>query len=197
MSTLSYIRNLITDPNIASITPTSSWGVKRVCKDIDFDVRNCIVEYGPGTGVFTKFLLSHLTPDSKLILVEKNPNFVSILNKCFQQFDNVLIYNESAECVDDILTDCGEKEANYILSGIPFSFFSDQLRDDIISKTYSILRDGGHFLPYQTFFQKDSHLKSYLMKYFEVVEDNYFLRNIPPMRTYKAKKETNAGIKTS
>jgi phosphatidylethanolamine/phosphatidyl-N-methylethanolamine N-methyltransferase len=188
MSTFAYIRNLFSDPDIASITPTSKWAVKSICNNIDFHKRNVVVEYGPGTGVFTKYLLSKLSPDSKIILIEKNKNFVNILIETFQQYPNVFIYNESAESVNDLLFESGEQSANYVLSGIPFSFFDGQLRDRIVSNTYSVLKDEGSFLPYQTFFQKDEHLKDYLKNYFDEVEDQYFLANLPPMRTYFATK---------
>ncbi|MBM7659828.1 phospholipid N-methyltransferase [Bacillus mesophilus] len=188
MSTISYIKNILTDPDIASITPTSKWGVRNICQSIDFNSRNVVIEYGPGTGVFTKYLHSKLTPESKVILIEKNKNFVTILKDAFKHHPNVFIYRESAETVNDLLKECEEKCANYVLSGIPFSFFDDQLRDRIVSNTYSVLDDGGVFLPYQTFFQKDEHLKEYLLNYFEEVEDQYYLFNLPPMRTYMATK---------
>ncbi|WP_456275930.1 class I SAM-dependent methyltransferase [Bacillus sp. AK128] len=189
MSTISYIKNLFSDPDIASITPTSKYGVKSICNRIDFNKRNVIIEYGPGTGVFTNYLQSKLTSDSKIILIEKNKNFVSILKRAFQENPNIFIYHESAESVNDILLETQEQKADYILSGIPFSFFDDQLRSQIVGTTYTVLKQGGRFLPYQTFFQKDEHLKEYLLNYFEEVEDQYFLRNLPPMRTYCATKK--------
>lgn len=73
MSTLAYLRAVLRDIHVASITPTSSVGVKFICQEIDFGKRNVIVEYGPGMGV----LLPRVSHDSKIILIEKNPDFVS------------------------------------------------------------------------------------------------------------------------
>lgn len=113
--------------------------------------------------------------------------FVRVLRKTFHD-PRVRIYGDSAENVKDILAREGEPEADYILSGIPFSFFSDALRDRIVSRTHDVLRPGGKFLPYQTFFQKNEHLLDYLTRYFSEVRDEFFFYNVPPMRIYEAVK---------
>src|SRR3972149_3700301 len=81
MSTLSYVKNFLSDKYIASITPTSDFGVKKVCSKIDFSRCGLVVEYGPGTGVFTKYLLQKMGADSLLIMIERNANFVTLLRK--------------------------------------------------------------------------------------------------------------------
>ena len=85
MDTLIYIMNFIKDRNVASITPTSSVGVKKVCNKIDFSQNSLIVEYGPGTGVFSKYLLRQMGEDSRLILIERNRNFNSLLKRKHQR----------------------------------------------------------------------------------------------------------------
>lgn len=187
MSTFLYLKNMIRDKNIASITPTSHAGVKRVCERIDFSKPNVIVEYGPATGVFTYYLLERLSSDSRLILIERNQEFVRILKDRIQD-ERVSVYGESAEQVQEIVQNEGLEQVDYIISGIPFSFFSDALRDEIVRKTHAVLRPQGKFLPYQTFFQKDKHLYDHLVRYFSDVRDEIFIYNVPPMRIYEAVK---------
>lgn len=187
MSTFVYIKNLIKDKDIASITPTSAYGVQKVCKKIDFTKDNVYVEYGPATGVFTRYILKNMTDGSKIILIEKNGSFASILRKSFPD-QRIHIHHDSAENVRDIVLRISEKGAGYILSGIPFSFLSHSLRKDIIEQTHRTLRDNGKFLPYQTFFQRDSHLLDYMKDTFSVVNDGFCFLNVPPMRIYEAIK---------
>jgi phospholipid N-methyltransferase len=52
INTLYYLKNLITDIHVASITPTSRFGVEKVLEKIDFQKNKLILEYGPG-GDFT------------------------------------------------------------------------------------------------------------------------------------------------
>ncbi|MBU9720933.1 MULTISPECIES: class I SAM-dependent methyltransferase [Bacillaceae] len=186
MSTKEYIKNIFKDPKIASITPTSQSCVAEICKRIDFEKRLVIIEYGPATGVFTEYLLNHLTDDSLIIAVELNPNFANYLGGNIQDH-RLKVHQGNAEFIDKIMEDYDE-EVDYVLSGIPFSLMTHNGRLSVVQKTHKLLKKGGKFLPYQTFFQRDEHLLHYLYHQFPEVNDNYLFRNIPPMRIYEAIK---------
>ena len=83
---LSYIVNFIKDKNIASVTPTSQFGVKRILKKINFEKDLTIVEYGPGTGVITKALLKKMPKNAKLIAIDTNAAFIKILQKQIKEY---------------------------------------------------------------------------------------------------------------
>ncbi|MCI3922599.1 methyltransferase domain-containing protein [Paenibacillus sp. TRM 82003] len=185
MSTFVYIKNLIRDRDIASITPTSSFGVRKVCSKIDFTKDNLFVEYGPATGVFTRYLLKRMTENSAIVCIERNADFVSILRREFPA-DRVKIYHDSAENVRTIVSRLSPDGADYVLSGIPFSFFDVEMRRRIVRETFDVLKPRGKFLPYQTFFQRDHHLIDHLLETFPDVKDEYFVMNVPPMRIYEA-----------
>ncbi|HKI46456.1 MAG TPA: methyltransferase [Balneolales bacterium] len=186
MSTLSYIKNFLTDKNVASITPSSTACVKHVCKKIDFNKKFVIFEYGPGTGVFSRYLLDHMTKDSRLILIELNNNFVEKLREEFID-ERVRIFDDSAEEVGTIAENLGIENADYVLSGIPFSFLEDDQKLNILQQTYDLLRAGGKFLAYQT----SGHLKVPIRKIFGQVHTELELLNIPPMLVYEAVKSAN------
>jgi phospholipid N-methyltransferase len=179
--------NFLKDRNVASITPTSSVGVKKVCSRIDFSQNSLIVEYGPGTGVFSKYLLHRMGEDSRLILIERNGNFKSILARKISD-PRVVLVHDSCENVLEALRKCKESEADYIISGIPFSFLDADLKHRILYSTHRALKRGGKFLVYQTCFQTNNHLKVHLQQYFPIVNSKYELANIPPLRTYEAIK---------
>jgi phospholipid N-methyltransferase len=183
MSTLTYLKNFIRDKNVASITPTSPFGVRKVCEKIDFKKRNVIIEFGPGSGVFSKYILRKMTRDSKLILIELNKNFVTILQHRVKD-QRVGIFNDNAENVLDILESAHELGADYIISGIPFSFIPFSTKNSILNNTYLALRNGGKFLVYQ----HSNHLKDYLKRHFDMVRIEHEIRNIPPLCIYEAIK---------
>ena len=187
MDTFVYMMNFLRDKNVASVTPTSSVGVKRVCSKIDFSRDSLIVEYGPGTGVFSKYLLKQMGHDSRLILIELNKNFKSILKAKITD-PRVMIVHDSAENVLETLRSCKESEADYVISGIPFSFLDQDLKHRILYNTHRALKTGGKFLVYQTCFQTNNHLKVHLQKYFPQVKAKYELGNIPPLRIFEAIK---------
>lgn len=183
MSTLTYLKNFIRDKNVASITPTSPFGVRKVCEKIDFKRRIVIVEFGPGSGVFSKFILRKMTRDSKLILIELNKNFVTILNSRMRD-QRTRIYNDNAENVLKLIEAEGEQGADYIISGIPFSFIPSSAKNRILDNTYEALKNRGKFLVYQ----HSNHLKEPLKRHFDLVRIEYEIRNIPPLCIYEAIK---------
>ncbi|MEM5786739.1 MAG: methyltransferase domain-containing protein [Syntrophobacteraceae bacterium] len=187
MDTFVYMLNFLKDKNVASITPTSSVGVKRVCSKIDFNRNSLIVEYGPGTGVFSRYLLEKMGGDSRLILIERNKTFRSILNEKIKD-PRVVVVHDSCENVLETLRSCKESEADYVLSGIPFSFLDHDLKHRILYNTHRALKKGGKFLIYQTCFQTNNHLKVHLQQHFPIVNSRYEIANIPPLRIYEAIK---------
>ncbi|MBB5173849.1 class I SAM-dependent methyltransferase [Texcoconibacillus texcoconensis] len=186
MSTISYMKNFIKDRNIASVTPTSKQGVREIANRMDFTKPMTIVEYGPATGVFTEHLLERMTDDSLIIAIEMNENFVHELQGNVND-SRLIVCHDSAENVDTIVEQYASS-ADYALSGIPFSLMDDSMRSRIVQKTSQVLKEGGRFFPYQTFFQKDAHLLDHLKQHFPAVKDEYFFRNLPPMRLYEAAK---------
>jgi phosphatidylethanolamine/phosphatidyl-N-methylethanolamine N-methyltransferase len=185
MSTLTYLKNFIKDRNVASIAPSSRTMVKRVCEKIDFSKDNVIVEYGPGNGVFTRYILDHSTIGSRIISIELNENFVRDLGRI--RDDRFHVYHDSAENVGDILARFDITEVDYFLSGIPFSFLKKKQKDLILGATSSYLKPGGKFLAYQT----SNHLKEPLRRHFPSVDLKYEIRNLPPMCLYEATKPIN------
>jgi len=192
MKTFIYLKNLVTDRYVASVTPTSRFGGEKVCAKIDFSRSNLIVEYGPGTGVFTTTLLRNMPKDSKLIAIERNQNFCRYL-KINLQDRRLLVFQDSAENILDILKSCnGSKElrADYIISGIPFSFLSPPAKNQILSSSYAALKKGGKFLAYQNFFQFQfpEILRNPVEEIFQNVRTQYVLPCLPPIMVLEATK---------
>jgi phospholipid N-methyltransferase len=183
MSTLAYIKNFLKDRDVASVTPSSPFLVKRVCRWIDFDADQVIVEYGPGTGVFSEHIVEHMTPGSRLVLIESNEAFVRKLRALFAADPRVTVACARAEAVRTVLREAGLDGADTVLSGIPFSFLDDAVRRDLLVTTREVLHPGGAFLVYQVY----NHLEEPLRRHFASVEKKFELLNLPPMFTYRAR----------
>jgi phospholipid N-methyltransferase len=183
--TLSYIKNFIRDRDVAAIAPSSSFLVERVCKWINFDEPAVIVEYGPGNGVFSEYIREHMTEDSTLILVESNADFVEMLEEKTRDDPRVIVVQDLAQNIQDILAEQGFDEVDYIVSGIPFSFLDDDVKEDLLTQTREALAEDGKFLVYQNY----NHLEEPLREHFSSVTKEREFRNIPPtMRAYEACK---------
>lgn len=183
MSTFTYIKNFLKDRDVASVTPTSRFAIRKVCRPIRFDRDLTVVEYGAGAGVFADYLLPKMTPGSRLVLFETNTGLFKKLQK--REDPRLVLYNESVEIVDEVLDPSLAGKVDYIISGVPFSFFSDRDTLEVLRKSRKLLRPGGWFLAYQT----SDHLKKPLEKVFGDVETEFEILNIPPMLVYRSRKE--------
>lgn len=182
---LSYVKNFIQDQDVAAIAPSSSFLVRRVCKWIDFDEDNVIVEYGPGNGVFSEFIWDRMTDNSTLILIESNDDFVDMLEEKTASDSRVHVVQDRAENIVAILDALNIEEVDYTVSGIPFSFLDESVKHDLLERTCAVLAEEGKFLVYQNY----NHLEDPLRDHFSEVQKEYEPRNIPPtMFAYEACK---------
>jgi len=146
---LLFFRNFLKHPaKVGWLLPSSPRLVNEVLRQVDWDRARVIVEYGPGTGQFTKPLLEHMRPDAHLVALEINAEFVDYLNGAIQD-PRLHLVRESAARIDAVLSGLGFAQADCVISGIPFKTLPHPLRDTIVRKTHSVLRPNGRFLVYQ------------------------------------------------
>lgn len=180
--TLTFLKSFISDKDVASITPSSRYCVKKLCSKIDFNTTKTIIEYGGGTGVFTKYMLRQMTADSKLYVFETNEKFHQLLSEIDDP--RMQLFNHSVEAILELLPPQVTGSTDHIVSGIPFSFFNWELKIDILSKTLRVLKPRGTFLAYQT----SGHLKKPLTHSFGNYTTDFCWKNIPPYFIYEAVK---------
>jgi phospholipid N-methyltransferase len=179
MGKIDFFKTFIKDRDVASIIPTSIRCVKKVCNHIDFTKDFVLVEYGPGDGAFTKFLLEKMSPGSRLILIEANDEFASHLEETIED-TRVTIYNILAGDVESVIDEKDIGNIDYVLSGIPFSFLDKDRKRIVLQATKTILKKGGKFLAYQT----SGHLKKPVMEVFGNYDIEMEMLNIPPYLIY-------------
>lgn len=183
MGKIDFLKTFIKDRDVASITPTSLHCVKKVCTNLDFKKDFTLVEYGPGDGVFSKYILRKMSPGSKLILIELNIDFYNHLKKTIKD-PRVEIYNTRAGDVEKAIEPSLIGNIDYVLSGIPFSFLEKSRKHIVLNATKNLLKEGGLFLAYQT----SGHLKKPVMEVFGNLETEREILNIPPYLIYRVVK---------
>jgi phospholipid N-methyltransferase len=109
---------------------------------IDFQTAKVVVEYGPGTGVFTREVISRLRPDATFLAFELNRELVGVVR---QRFPEALIYQDSAARIEHYLQLNGRDHIDAVISGLPWAAFPDHLQDEILDPTIRLLREGGTF----------------------------------------------------
>lgn len=178
--TITFLKSFAKDKDVASITPSSKYCVRKLCEHIDFNAVTTLVEYGGGTGVFTKHFLKRMRKDARLFVFETNDTFYKKLNEIND--DRLTVYHNSVENILSLLPEEVLGKADHVVSGIPFSFFNWELKINILSKTQKVLRPNGSFLAYQT----SGHLKEPLSESFGNYTTEFCWKNIPPYFIYEA-----------
>lgn len=180
-----FIKNFINQPSlIGSVAPSSKYLCSSILKDIDFNKVRCIIEYGAGTGRFTKEIIERKRKETLFLSFELNTGLYEDLKKHEDRQSNVWIINDSAEFVKHYLKKLGGDRIDYVVSGLPFTVLPKDTAYRIIHHTFDMLENQGEF---RTFQYSLYYLK--IMKgLFPSVNMGFQLLNIPPAFIYYCKK---------
>ena len=161
---------------IGAVAPSGKQLAAAMMRPIDFASAKVIVEYGPGTGSFTRELVARRNPGTALILIEQNRTFCEQLKASFGGQPNLFILRGSAGSVVRCLEICGVSGVDYIVSGLPFTSLPADLSDRILNATKQVLGREGKFITFQYSLVK----KKFLERYFRITEYRRVLKNLPP-----------------
>ncbi len=182
MSKVHFLKTALTDYKVAAVTPSSSFVVKKVLKNLPHQC-TYIVEYGAGDGVITKALLEHLPKDGKLVAIEMSPHFIPKLKKIQDPRLRIVQGDVLKVCKDFSKLKLPRVDA--VVSGIPFSFFDSKERNLIAKQTFQVLAEHGRFILYQFSPLMLPYLKDYFKKKMKLSLE---VRNFPPYFIIVAEK---------
>ena len=166
---------------IASFSPSSRFLARSMIRGIDWVRARCVVELGAGTGPITKELVKAARADTRLVIVERDPDFCRLLRDKFPGQDIV----EGDACrLDEILAARGIANADHVISGLPLPSFPPALRDSIIRMSAKVLGPEGEFR--QITNMPWVYLKLY-RNYFRDVSFQLVPLNLPPGGVYFCK----------
>jgi phospholipid N-methyltransferase len=185
---LLFGRNFLKHPRmLGSLIPSSRFLVNHVLAEVDWDRAGVFLEYGPGVGTFTTEILRRMRPDGVLIALETNADFVRFLRGKLLDKRLHIIHGSAAEA-DNALASLQLSRADYVLSGIPYTTMSPEVRDLILRKTHSVLDPDGAFLVYQ--FTRT--VLPYLQRVFGSVYQDFEPLNVMPARLFYCRHQVEA-----
>lgn len=169
---------------VGSVIPSSKMLIDKMLAPVDWSRCKVFVEYGPGVGTFTEHVLQRMAPDATLIAIDTNEDFTKYLTRKFAD-SRLMAVTGSAADVQDIMKECGFEQADYVLSGLPFSTLPPGVGPAIAEATAAAIRPGGAFLVYQF----SPKVREYMEPHFERIERGFELVNIPPAQLFWAYKD--------
>jgi phospholipid N-methyltransferase len=160
---------------VGSIIPSSASTIDKMLAPVNWDGCKLFVEYGPGVGTFCRPVLDRLPRGGELVVIDTNPLFIDYLKRTINdsRFHAIL---GSAENVEDIVRSLGHEQADYVLSGLPFSTLPDGVGPAIVAATHRVIRPGGAFLTYQF----STVARDLTARHFERVDTGMTWLNVPP-----------------
>jgi phospholipid N-methyltransferase len=182
---LMFLKGFVKHPvMVGSVIPSSKMLIDKMLAPVDWANCKLFVEYGPGVGTFTQRILERLAPDAVLLTIDTNPDFTLYLNGKIRD-SRLRAVTGSAADVREIMADLGFDEADYILSGLPFSTLPAGVGPAIAEATADALRPGGAFLVYQF----SPKVLQFIAPYFDRIERGFEWRNVPPASLFWAWKD--------
>ena len=180
-----FLRGFLKNPvMVGSIIPSSRVLIDRMLRPVDWDNTRLFVEYGPGVGTFTRPILEQLGPEARLVTIDTNADFTKYLRESIDDPRLVPVTGSAAD-VEKILADRDLGQADYVLSGLPFSTLPPGVGEDIAKATAGVIRPGGAFLVYQF----SPKVKDFIDPHFERVERGFEWVNVPPATLFWAYRE--------
>lgn len=180
-----FLRGFIKNPKtVASVVPSSRKLIDRMLTPVDWDNCRLFVEYGPGTGTFTKPILDRLHPDAVLIAIDPNRDFIHFLGQNIAD-PRLKAVEGSAADVEGIVRDHGFGHADFVVSGLPFTTLPPGVGDAIGAATARVIRDGGAFLVYQF----SPKVLDHIAPFFERIDRGFEWANVPPATLFWAWRE--------
>ena len=175
---------------IGAVCPSSQRLARTMVEWIDWSNVRAVVEYGPGTGVFTRQILSQTRPDARVVASELNPTFVTSLQT---RYPDVRLYQDSVANVKAICRNEEIQEVDAIVSGLPWASFSGALQLELLRATTSVLKPGGQFVTFaylQGLLLKSGRgFRRQLRDHFSRVERSRTVwMNLPPAFVYRCRR---------
>lgn len=192
MYILTFMKEVVfANRSTGAISPSSPQLAEAITDMAELPGNEVIVEYGPGTGVFTECIMRKKDPNALFFAMEVNESFVEATRK---RCPGAQVYHDCAQNTRRYLQEAGHQHCDLIISGLPWSRFDDQLQNEILDATLEALRPGGRFLTFAYTFSSllpagRSFLYQKMPSRFARVEHSSTIwRNLPPCRVYIGEK---------
>lgn len=180
---MSFIKEFFNNKSeVGAVAPSSKFLAKKMLGGIDFNNTKCIVEFGPGTGVFTRKAIEKMSNDCFLLVFETNEAFYIKLKQEIND-PRVLVLNDSAEKIGEILKEQNQPKADVILSSLPLTVFPKELKESILSASLDALKKDGIYVQ----FQYSLNALKLLKGKFNSVKLAFTPINMPPAFVYRCK----------
>lgn len=190
-NTAKFLVEFLRKPNVTgAIVPSSHFLAEKVVDWIDWEQTSTLIEWGPGTGSFTKLILERKPESCRYLAMELSPEMCDVLRK---RFPDIEIRQESVTEVVKICENECIEEVDCVVSGLPWAVFSEEIQNEFMRALMCVLKPGGQFTTFAYLHGLPTpagrRFKTKLCEFFsEVSMSETVWANVPPAIVYRCKR---------
>ncbi len=183
--------DIFKNPRLAGAIVASGNELSELITDLaELRDAHTIVEFGPGTGVFTRAALKKMRPDAFYLALENDP---AHLPKLRAAFPTVHIHEDAAASIGARLHEHGKTSCDRIISGLPWAVFNERIQRETLDAAYRALRPGGIFVTFayihSPVLPAGKRFRKLLEETFGSVQRSRIVwKNLPPAFVYICRK---------
>lgn len=184
-----FLKAALSSPlGVGTIFPSGPYLASEMIRGLPLDSMSLIIEVGPGTGAITQPIYNHLKSPEQYLGIELSPQMIATLS---DRFPRLKFVQGSAENLIEYIGGAGK--ADLVMSSLPWTLFSNELRKQTLSNIHSALKPGGKFITFICSnvlpFGPAKHFQQLMTNQFVKVETSPLVwRNIPPAYVYRCSK---------
>src|SRR3974377_94508 len=143
---MQFIRSWIEKPlSTGAVMPSSKALARTMARYVDGDASGPVIEWGPGTGPVTEALVEHGIDQSRLVLVEFNPDFCRLLRA---RYPEATVVQGDAYRLRRILEVYVREPAAAVVSGLPLLTKPLRTRLRLMADAMGLLPPAAPFFPF-------------------------------------------------
>lgn len=142
-----FVRGFVARPRqVGAIMPSSPRLAAAMVQGLKLTPTGSVIEFGPGTGPFTRALLAAQPAGGRYLGIELDPEFHAHLRQHFPAAD---FAHASATDAFDLHAQRDMPPTQAIVCGLPFASLPASVQDGVVSNIDRLLSAGGTFRTFQ------------------------------------------------
>ena len=174
-----FIASWLQNPmKVGAVSPSGRALARAVAAEVDPSIPGPIVELGPGTGPVTEALIERGVAPERLILVEYDPEFCTLLRR---RFPGATVIQGDAYSLADTLAGIVKEPLAAIASCLPLMTRPLSVRVRLLNAAIRMLRPGAPFVQFT--YAMNAPIPSRQRRY-RITSSPRIWKNLPPARVW-------------
>jgi len=189
--TATFLRRFARQPaRVGAVAPSSRELVATMVESIDWEWARYVVEFGPGTGVFTAEILRSLHNQADFFAIERCATFAAATRR---RCPSATVYEACAADVHALCNQHGMPQVDAVISGLPWASLTTRLQTEILDSLLQVLSPQGQFATFAycqgVMLPSGRKFADLLHQHFSQVQKSRIVwRNVPPAFVYRCRR---------